>query len=73
MKRAAAVLSVLLPLSLALGGCVEKKDAAPPTQEKLPAASAKPAAAPTPAAPVSGVRMAISKAKGTFLIDAPAE
>jgi polyisoprenoid-binding protein YceI len=78
MKRAVAVLSVLLPLSLALAGCDEKKEAAPPSQEKLPATSA-PAASPAAAAPAaaavpaSGVHLAVTKAKGTFLIDAPAE
>ena len=73
MNRAVAVFSVLLPFSMALVACDEKKEA-PPSQDK-PATPAKPEATTpaAPPAPVTGVRLKVGKAKGTFLIDAPAE
>ena len=69
-----ATLAVPLALFLSLAACDEKKDAPAAPPAATPTASAKPAAAmPTLAAPSGTTTLAVKKAKGTFLIDAPLE
>jgi len=66
-----ATLALPLALFLSLAACDEKKDAPPAMPAATPAVSAKPAAAMP--APATGTTLAVKKAKGTFLIDAPLE